>query len=505
VLVVSGGLLVFAAWRVPHLGLELLPEIHQGEFTVHVGLPVGTSIEYTDEVLGEIQRETRALEGVVMTAVVAGVEKDTLTREIEGKHTARLTVRLDEEHSEPEAEERILEAVRDIVAAHPAVRNVDVTRPTPFAIDAPVQVEVLGFDLEKLHATGEQVAARLERVQGLADVRTTVRPGHPEARVTFDRDKTLEYGLDLDQVSKLVRDQVLGAVGTRFTEGDERIDVRVLGDVILMSNLDRVLELVVNPASETPVLLRDVATVDVVQGPAEIRRVGNTRAVVVSAATESLDLGGVSRRVEEALADLETPDDVVVQIGGQKREMGEAQGSMRFALLLALFLVYVVMASQFESLLQPLIILVTVPLAFVGVIFTLDVLGIPLSVIVFIGLILLAGIVVSNAIVLLDRVNQTRAKGAGVFDALMEACATRLRPIYMTANTTVIGLLPMTGWLVWIPWVGELGSGAGVELRAPMAITVVAGLTSSTILTLIIIPCVYQIVFGRRDAARRAA
>jgi multidrug efflux pump subunit AcrB len=190
---------------------------------------------------------------------------------------------------------------------------------------------------------------------------------------------------------------------------------------------------------------------------------------------------------------------VVVQMGGQKREMEEGQQSMTFALLLALFLVYVVMATQFESLLQPLIILVTVPLAFVGVVFALDALAIPVSVVVFIGLILLAGIVVANAIVLISRINQTRAGGLALREAILEAGATRLRPIYMTANTTVIGLLPMTGWLVWIPVIGALGSGAGAELRAPMAVTVVVGLTCSTLLTLVVIPTVYWLLYrGRR-------
>ncbi len=499
VVFVSIGLFGLAAWRSTHLGLDLLPDIHQGEFTAHIGLQVGSPIESTDQVLGEIERDVRAMPGVKLTALVVGVEKDTLTREIEGKHTARLTVRLDPKLANERDEERVLALVRGRIEAHPAVRAIDITRPTPFALEAPVQVEVLGYDLDKLRVVGDEVAARLERVSGLSDVRTTVRSGHPEARITFDRDKTLEYGLDLDAVSSLVRNQVLGTVSTRFNEGDDRIDVRVMGDEVILGNLDRVLDLVVNPGSTTPVPLRDVAQVSVVQGPAEIRRIGNTRAVVVTAATVGLDLGGVTKRVEDSLADLRTPEDVVVQLGGQKREMEEAQSSMEFALLLALFLVYVVMASQFESLLQPLIILVTVPLAFVGVVFALEWLSIPLSVVVFIGLILLAGIVVANAIVLIDRVNQTRAQGMDAFDAVMEAGSTRLRPIYMTANTTVIGLLPMTGWLVWIPVVGAMGSGAGAELRAPMAITVIVGLTCSTLLTLVVIPSVYYLLYRRRS------
>ena len=501
VVLLSLGLFALAAWRVPKLGLDLLPEIHQAEFTAHVALPVGSPLPYTDTVLSDLEQEIRGIEGVAVTALTVGVEKDTLTRQIEGKHTGRLTVRLDKAHATPEAEEKVVSAVRGRIAASPAVRSVEITRPNPFAIAAPVQVEVLGWDLERLAETAAQVAERLARVEGLSDVRTTVRPGHPEIRITFDRDKTLEYGLDLDAVSRLVRDQVLGNVSTRFAEGDDRIDVRVIGDEILLGELDRVLDLAINPTSTVSIPLRDVATISEVQGPAEIRRIGNTRAVVVSAASSGLDLGGLTSRIEAALADLSPPEDVAVQIGGQKLEMDEAQRGMRFALVLALFLVYAVMASQFESLLQPLIILVTVPLAFVGVVFALDLLGIPLSVVVFIGMILLAGIVVSNAIVLLDRVNQTRAQGWSVRDSLLEAGRTRLRPIYMTANTTVIGLLPLSGWLAWVPWIGDMSSGAGVELRAPMAIAVMAGLTCSTVLTLIVIPAVYSLIFDRKRAA----
>src|SRR5262245_28368870 len=181
--------------------------------------------------------------------------------------------------------------------------------------------------------------------------------------------------------------------------------------------------------------------------------------------------------------------------------MESALRSMQFALILAVFLVYIVMAAQFESVLQPLVILVTVPLSIVGLEPTLEVTRTPLSVVAFLGAILLAGIVVANAIVLLDRANQNRAKGMSEDDALVEAGRVRLRPIFMTALTTILGLLPMTGWLRGVPLIGALGSGEGAELRAPMAIVVVAGLTSSTLLTLLVIPVVDSLV---RQARRRA-
>jgi HAE1 family hydrophobic/amphiphilic exporter-1 len=514
VLLAVGLLGWLAARRVPALGLDLLPEIHQGEFTALVGLEVGSPLESTERVLSELDASVRGMEGVALTALVVGVEKETLTREIEGEHTARLTVRLDpvwlaaaaeRGESPSEAEERLTAAVRRRIAEHPAVRALDVRRPTPFALEAPVQVEVLGHDLEEIALVASDVVDRLGRLPGLSDVESSIRPGHPEARVVFDRDKMLEYGLDLATVSSLVRDQVLGTVGTRYVEGDDRIDVRVLGDEIELSTLDRVLDLVVNPAAPTPIPLRAVARATVLQGPAEIRRVGNSRAVVVDAAGSGLDLGGLAAAVEGELEDLVPPEQVAVRLGGQKREMDEAQASMRFALALALFLVYVVMACQFESLLQPLIILLSAPLAAVGVIFVLDLLDIPLSVVVFIGLILLAGVVVNNAIVLLDRANQMRARGMALREAIMEAGRVRLRPIYMTTATTVLGLLPLTGWLEGLPLIGALSGGQGAELRAPMAITVIAGLTCSTLLTLVVIPIVYHLVQLPGERRRMAA
>jgi HAE1 family hydrophobic/amphiphilic exporter-1 len=494
VILVVAGLGAGAARLLPRLGVELLPEIHQGEFTAHVALGVESPLENTDRVLSRLDGAVRGLDGVAVTALTVGVEEDTLTRDIEGENTARLTVRLDEALRGAAAEEAVLARVRALLDESPEVRSVEVSRPTPFALDAPVAIEVRGHDLEVMTEVAEEVRRRLAGIEALTNLRTTVRPGHPEALVVFDREKTLEYGLDLAAVSGLVRDQLLGNVSTQFVEGDDRIDIRVQADEAVLRTLDDVVALSVNPESETPLPLDAVARVELVRGPAEIRRIGNSRAVVVSAESAGLDLAGINSRIEGALADLTTPDDVLVEPGGQKRELEQGMASMRFALFLAIFLVYVVMASQFESLVQPLIIMLTVPLAGTGVVAALWLLEIPLSVVVFIGLILLAGIVVNNAIVLVDRINQKRDEGLELREAVLEAGRARLRPIFMTTLTTALGLLPMTGWLTGLPVLGALGSGEGAEIRAPMAVTVICGLVSSTLLTLVVIPVVYTLV-----------
>jgi HAE1 family hydrophobic/amphiphilic exporter-1 len=502
VIAASVGLFWAALTRIPHLGVELLPRVHQGEFTAHVRLAEGTPLRVTDEVLSELDQAVRAFEGVATTALTVGVEKDTLTREIEGTHTARLTVRLDESARTPEEEDRLESEVRARLAAHPAVQGVEFTRPTPFALESPLAVEIRGYDLVVLERAAAEVVTTLSGIPGLTDVHSSVKPGNLEAKITFDREKMLEIGLDLATVSNLVRDQVQGTVPTRFHEGDERIGIRVQGDPALLDSLASVAALPVNPAAENPVPLRSVAAIAEVQGPSEIRRIGNTRAVVVTGTSTGLDLGGLGQRIEESLARLSVPDGVSVKLGGQKREMDAALSSMRFALYLAIFLVYVVMACQFESILQPLIIMVAVPLGIVGVVFALELLDVPISVVVFLGLILLEGIVVNNAIVLIDRINQLRAEGVQALEAVREAGRSRLRPILMTTVASVMGLLPMTGWLAWVPVIGKLGSGAGAELRAPMAVTVIAGLTSATLLTLIVIPSIYALLARRVTAPR---
>jgi HAE1 family hydrophobic/amphiphilic exporter-1 len=491
------------AWRrLPRLGAELLPEIHQGEFTAFVQLDIGSPLAETDRVMRELGAQVRLLPGVASTALTVGIEQETLSQDVEGPHTARLSVRMEASAIGEESETALVARVRDLVTADPAVRTVDIRRPTLVALESPIAVEVRGHRLEALEEVSQEVLARLQGHPELRDVQSSLRAGFPEVRVTFDRDKTLEYGLDLSAVAKLVRDSVLGEIATRFTRGDERIDLRVLADEERLARLDDVLDLIVNPEAPVGVPLRAVADIRTVDGPAEIRRIGNSRAVVVRASRTDFDLGGTAASVERDLATMVVPDDVVVELAGQKREMEGATRSMLFALVLAIFLVYVVMATQFESLLQPLIVLLTVPLAAVGVVYTLEASAVPLSVVVFIGLILLAGIVVNNAIVLVDRINQNRERlGPGrLRESIVEACTVRLRPVLMTTGTTVLGLLPMTGWLDGLPIVQMLVSGEGAELRRPMAITVVAGLTFSTALTLIVIPCVYSLVTRERAA-----
>ena len=258
-------------------------------------------------------------------------------------------------------------------------------------------------------------------------------------------------------------------------------------------SISAVRDLIINPQSERPVPLSSVAEIKVLEGPAEIRRSDQERMALIQANLEYGDLGSAVAEAEAMLADVALPYGLSMNITGQSEEMEASFRSLMFALGLAIFLVYLVMASQFESLLHPFVILFSIPLAAVGVALALWLTDTRLSVIVFIGLIMLAGIVVNNAIVLVDLINQMRERGLDRLDAIREAARLRLRPIMMTTLTTVLGLFPMA-----------LGLGEGSELRTPMAVTVIGGLLTSTFLTLVVVPVMYSLLDRRKDTRTEA-
>jgi HAE1 family hydrophobic/amphiphilic exporter-1 len=283
-------------------------------------------------------------------------------------------------------------------------------------------------------------------------------------------------------------------LATRYTWRDKKIDVLVRSVDTRNSSIDEIRRLIINPASDRPVTLDAVATISISQGPAEIRRVALERVAIITANIAYGDLGTAAEEAGRIVAQTPMPEGISAMVSGQSEEMTESFRSMQFALALAIFLVYIVMASQFESLIHPLVILFTIPLALVGAVLALFLTGTTINIVALIGVIMLAGIVVNNAIVLVDLINQLRAQGKDRIEAIMEAGAARLRPIMMTSLTTALGLLPMA-----------MGFGEGSEVRAPMAITVIGGLLVSTMLTLVVIPVVYSLLDRKRWPAAATA
>jgi HAE1 family hydrophobic/amphiphilic exporter-1 len=297
-------------------------------------------------------------------------------------------------------------------------------------------------------------------------------------------------GLSTSQVATDIVSKVRGDVATKYALRDRKIDILVRTREEDRESMDELQRLIVNPNSAKPVTLASVAQLSKVNGPGEIRRVSQQRTAIVTANLAYGDLGSAASEIKHVLASTQVPSGVGVSLEGQNDEMDASFQSLVFALTLAVFLVYLVMASQFESLIHPFVILFTIPLAFIGSVIALYLTGSSISVVVFIGLILLAGIVVNNAIVLIDCINQFRREGMEKLEAVALAGKTRLRPILITTLTTVLGLLPLS-----------LGFGEGAEIRAPMGITVIGGLSVSTLLTLIVIPVMY-VLLDRKDFSK---
>ncbi|MDP3069817.1 MAG: efflux RND transporter permease subunit [Opitutaceae bacterium] len=474
---------------VPRLGKELIPQVHQGEFNLDVTLPIGTPLERTAEVVAQIDDAVRVQPEVERTALTVGAEEGASTSISAGEHTARLSVKLKSglpSDAEPDLIDRIRERFRELPAA-----KIEVSYPTLFSFRSPVEVEIRGHDLVLLKRLSREAEALLaETVPGLVDVRSSLQSGHPEIQVVYKRDRLAEYGLNLRSVADLVRNKVQGRTATEFRKEDQMIDIVVRLREQDRLGIEELRNLIVNPSGSVPIPLAVVADLTINEGPSEIRRVDQQRTALITANLRDADLSTVSRDIVTALDGLEFPAGFTYVVAGQNKEMQTSLNSLLLAFALALFLVYIVMASQFESLLQPLLIMATVPLALVGVIIALWIAGIPISIMVFLGLIILAGIVVNNAIVLIDYINTLRDRGLALETAITEAGRARLRPILMTTLTTVLGLVPMA-----------LGLGEGAEIRAPMAVTVVVGLSASTLLTLVVIPTLYYLFPGQRGSA----
>jgi HAE1 family hydrophobic/amphiphilic exporter-1 len=320
--------------------------------------------------------------------------------------------------------------------------------------------------------------------------------GRPEVRVHFDRERLGRLGVAVSDAASAVARSIQGEIATQLYAADQQLDVRVQLPRVDRSNVEDVARIQVAVVEGRPVLLASVAEVTPGVGPAEIRRIDGRQGLRIRARTTNVDLEGVAGRVREVLG-AHAGDDARVEavVAGQAEEMQASLQSLLLAGALSIFLVYVVMASSFESLLHPLLILFTVPLAVAGVALGIYVANIPVSAMVGIGVVVLGGIVVNNAIVLIHAVNDRRGMGMGVGEALLTAGSLRLRPILMTTATTVLGLVPMA-----------LGLGDGAALRQPLAVAIIGGLSLATLLTLVVIPCAYSLLPGRtREAWGRRA
>jgi len=476
-------LLGASIWGAGSLGVELIPELSEGEFFFEVELPEGTSLAATDRVVGQMEAAAAAEPAIALRYASVGSRTGAggVTTNTRAENLGQLNLVLEDRGSE-QLESEVAERLRAQFAEIPELQT-RFGRPAYFTLKTPVEVQLFGEDLDQLRDYSLTLARDLGQVPGLVDVRSSLEAGNPELQVVFDRDRLASLGLDMAVLSQTLQERVQGVVPTRFREQDRQIDIRVRNRESDRASLEDVRSLVVPGPDGEPLRLVTVASVREDRGPAEVHRLQQQRAAVVAAGLEGRSLGAAVDDVRRLLARTPPPAGITAEVGGQFDEMQVSFRSLQFALALAVFLVYLVMAATFESFVHPFIVLFTIPLALVGVVASLLATGTTVTVIVLIGTVMLVGIVVNNAIVLIDTVNRYRRAGLEKQEAVLRAGHARLRPILMTTTTTVLGLLPMA-----------ISFGQGSELRTPLAITVAGGLLLSTLLTLVVIPAVYSVV-----------
>lgn len=473
---------VVSIWFGRLIGSELIPQFSQGEFSFNIKLPEGSPLEATDRKIGELESIV-AENGMVDTYFSSVGQASRLGSNVQSKdkNVGQLNVIM-KNRADRKGEEHLIQSLRDRFDRIEGM-TYNFSRPLYFTFQTPIEVDIYGYNLEMLKEVSDAIMGKIAPIPGIKDVKTTMDPGNPELNIVFDRVRLSSLGLSLDDVSDLLKNKIQGEVPTKFKEREQQVDIRVRTSVWKSEDIGILKSLVVGEREGTPISLGTVADIDLARGLSQITRISQQRVAVISGNITGRDLGSVSEDIQSALDGMNIPAEATVELGGQNEELLHSYRNLRFAMILAIFLVYLVMASQFESFLHPFIILFTVPMGAIGVIWTLLLAGKPLSVVVLIGAIMLAGIVVNNGIVLIDYINTLRRRGVNKYEAIVEGGRVRLRPIIMTTMTTVLALIPMA-----------MGLGEGSEIRSPMALTVIGGLLGATALTLLVIPVLYAIV-----------
>ncbi len=486
------GLFILSFALVPFLGTEFMPASDRDMLILKVKMPVGTSLEETDRIANLVEG-VMAKEPEIKTIsaqIGSAAEEDPSDLaggfSNAGSHEGILWVGLIPQTERKASDQEVLERIRRKL---PQLRGVkfealDMSQMMMGGSTAPVEIKVFGKDLYRLKSIADNIVSRIEDVEGLRDVTHTFAEGKPEYHIEINREKASRMGLMVSQIANTVQTASLGKVATRYREGNEEVDIRVRFKEQSRDDLSDIKSLPIMTATNQMILLEQVASISKGEGPIQIDRENQARVVTVLANIAGRDLGSVVRDIQQRLGGLEQglPPGYFIEFGGQYEDMQEAFKIMAFAFALATLLVYMIMASQFESFKHPFVIMFTIPLGLIGVIVALLVSGKPISLPVLIGFIILGGIAVNNGIVMVDYINQLKRRGVDKKEAILQGCSVRLRPVLITALTTILGMLPMA-----------ISTSQGSEMRAPMAIAVVGGLIATTLLTLFVIPIIYSL------------
>jgi HAE1 family hydrophobic/amphiphilic exporter-1 len=461
------------------LDVELLPSINQGEFRIELTLAEGTKLEFTDSIAKKVESEIIQRNDVDQAYTIIGVAS---ARGDLKSNFATITINLKPEFL-PQIQS-IMEQIRNryssLAGTRVVVRQVEVTEGMK---RDPVNVRIAGDDLAVLEEIGAKVHGIVKNIPGIVNLNSTLQEGLSEFNIKINRTKAADLGLSNSQIAGAVRLAVLGATTTRLSSFGKEYDITVSADESKIKNINDLLDLPLTTMKGSIVPLRAVAEISLERAPSEIKRFDQQRVLEIKADVAGRNQRQVTTEVQNKLAAMSLPPDYYIAYGGQSKAIADSFKSLLTALVIAIFLVYVVMGTQFNSFLHPFTIAMTIPLALIGVFLGLFIFGAALSMNALLGTIMLVGIVVNNGILLIDFILQLRARGMEKNEAIVEAGALRLRPILITSLTTIFGMIPIA-----------LGLGEGGEALQPLGAVVVGGLTTSTFLTLIVIPCVYSLV-----------
>lgn len=466
------------------VGAEFFPASDQGQIDVNVTLPTGSQLSETDEILQRIEALVAPIEEIDIVYSTIGGSMGAgfmSSNENRGSMTVMLVSLSQRSRSDNEVADEIRSLVRDIAGAEISVASADGM--AMGGASAPIEIKVKGDDLEVLKEITEDFRRIVAQVEGTRDVETSFSEGVPELQIHINKYQASTYGLTTAQVANAVRNFALGTTVSRFREDGDETNIIIRGEESIRQDLANLEQIGIQTPMGSTVPLNQVADMYIAQGPTSINREDQHRVATVTSELSGRDLVSVTRDITALLEDYDLPEGYFYQMGGENEQMVEAFADLLLAIVLAIILVYMVMASQFESLMHPFTIIMSIPLAFSGGFLGLFITGRTLNVPAFIGLLMLAGIVINNGIVLVDYINILRGSGKERSEAITIAGPTRLRPILMTTLTTVLAMVPLA-----------LGIGEGAEAQAPMATTVIGGLLLSTVLTLLVTPIIYTIM-----------
>jgi HAE1 family hydrophobic/amphiphilic exporter-1 len=497
VMAICVGLLGLSLTLYGKLGSELLPSVDEAMMYVNLDMPVGTRLDITEQIVDDVARTVQETAPDVQAMFSrTGIRFSGGG----GTHTGFLWVRLTDRSKRQQALSDVLQVLRRKLSVYPdaTVRIVerpsDVARLLGASRTERIEIDVIGFDLQQGRTLAQEIARHVKAIAGISYVRLNIDESRPEAQIRIDRHKAAALGISVRTILQAVETSMAGTVASYYREGRDEYDIRVRlreADRQELADLHRIF--VTTPQGQK-VSLRTLTVMQPGTGPVVIERRGQERAITVQAGmTGTRDLGSLTVDISRLLDTMDIPEAFQVSMAGEHQELEQSNRDMLLTTILAILLVYMIMAALFESLLHPFVILFTIPFAAIGGILILWLTGTNVSIPVHIGAIMLIGVAVNNGIILVDYANQLRQRGLGVMEATEQSSVTRLRPILITSLTTILALIPMA-----------IGGGEGAEVWTPLGRVTLGGLTVTTFFTLFFIPALYSLIEERRDRPRRS-